>query len=90
MTHDDVPASSFDTAEELAGMVAHWIRDAECGLERLAAETGKPQRRTFGMEEQDTENVLLLVHLACEPGRFATRSMDGELAEFAARALGEC
>jgi hypothetical protein len=77
-----------EDAQELADTIGRWIEDAQSGIERLAAETGKRQERMIGMEDAETDRVLLRVHLACEPGQFASRTMEGELAEVAAMALG--
>jgi hypothetical protein len=65
--------------------LAAWIRDAESGS--MAAETGKPQVRTLRLGEQDTDRLLLRFHLTCESRQFATREIEGELAEFATLAL---
>ena len=66
-------------AAEVAVQVSNWIREAETAIERLAAESGKPQTQDFGFRDE-TGRVLLEVHLSCEPRQFAKRRLGGEWA----------
>jgi hypothetical protein len=77
-----------DDPGELAVRMAGWILNAQTEIERLAAETGKRQERSFGLEAEETGQVLLRVHMTCEPGQFAERTLEGELTAFAEDALG--
>ena len=85
--HPSTPPKRYiESSQELAAALARWITDAEVAIERLAAETGERQEQSWGMED-DADQVFLRVHLACEPRQFATRTIEGELASVARRAL---
>lgn len=67
--------------------VARWILDAQLAVEQLASQTGKRQERTVSLQ-LDADHCLLRVHFVCEPRQFATRTLEGELADVAKQALG--
>jgi hypothetical protein len=77
-----------DDLQELADTIAGWIIDAQLSIERLAAETGKRQEQTLAMEDDATDHAFLRIHFVCEPRQFATRTIEGEFADVAERALG--
>jgi hypothetical protein len=76
---DKDPIIEFETAEEVAAHLAMWMRHAEMAIERLAADTGKAQARTFGVQD-GTGRIRLRVHLTCEPREFAKRTLEGDWA----------
>jgi hypothetical protein len=47
--NDDDPQILIENVDELAAHVWKWIRENEAEVERLAAESGRPQKRTIGV-----------------------------------------
>ena len=84
---DGLQERYIDNSQELADAIARRIIDVQLAIERLAAETGRRQEQTLAMED-DSRHSLLRVHFVCEPRQFATRTIEGELADVAEQALG--
>jgi hypothetical protein len=72
MAEDDVPRINLE--QQMVADTARWIREAESDIERLAAESGKAQKRTIGIQD-NSERILLQVHLTCEPRQFAKKEL---------------
>jgi hypothetical protein len=85
MTHPEVYYVEND--QDFADTIARVIINAQVEIERLASATGKHQERRLGMEDEQTGRTYLRIHFVCEPGQFATRTIEGELADVAERAL---
>ena len=81
MPDDDAKKAFADTTRQIAEHMVRWIRTEEVAIERLAAETGKLQHRTIGMQD-DSGRILLRIHFTCEPRQFATKTYEGPWAPF--------
>lgn len=79
--NDDVPDIGIETPEDMVKYTERWIRQNEAELERLAAETGKSQKRTIGIAVDPKQATLLQVEITCEPRRFAQRLATGAWAK---------
>jgi len=75
---DDVPHVTIENSEDVVKHILEWIRANETEVKRLAAETGKFQKRTIGIASDPDQTTLLQVHIICEPRQFAKRTLDGE------------
>ena len=72
---------AIDKPEDVVKFIWQWLRENETELERLAAETGKAQERTIGIEVDPQKTVLLEVDITCEPRQFAKRVVRGKWAK---------
>jgi hypothetical protein len=72
---DDVPQVRVDNDQAMVAHVMWWIRENETAVERLAAETGKRQKKTIGMHLDNVDKELLRVKITCEPREFAKLEM---------------
>jgi hypothetical protein len=79
MPDDEVQKLQADNEREIIDYIVQWIRGTESEIERLAAETGKSQVKTVGMNA-DGGADLLRVNLTCEPRQFAKREITGPFA----------
>jgi len=71
----------IDKHDDIIRFIRHWIRENEPELEKLAAETGKYQKRTIAIANDAEQTRLLEIHITCEPRQFAKHSVEGEWAK---------
>jgi len=81
MSDDAGLAILIDKPDDIIRFITHWIRENEPELEKLAAETGKYQKRTIAIANDAEQTRLLEIHITCEPRQFAKHSVEGEWAK---------